>query len=225
VGTDDIRNIDINVTKSNEIEGHVVMSDGSSFPSGFKALAELTPMAALYPEDVGSWEDVNVDGTFTLSGVDGVRYAVTTSSLPPAFAVVDVRQAGKSIYDEGIVAGAKQQPLEIVLSRNAGSVEVRVSDEKKQPALAAVVALVPTKDHLRNPEYYKRTTFDENKSRYRPIEGIVPGEYMLYAWDDIPDGAEQSAQFIYEFEGRGVRIVVGPNEHLNVEVPLIVTSN
>jgi len=58
---------------------------------------------------------------------------------------------------------------------------VKLKLEKKQQILASAVALVPIKDHLQNLAFYKRTIYDEKQSRYRTIEGVVPGEYMLYA--------------------------------------------
>jgi hypothetical protein len=55
-------------------------------------------------------------------------------------------------------------------------------------------------------------------------EPVRPGEYTLYAFEGVPDGAWTEAEFIKEMEGRGVRIKVGEGDAKTVELPLIPRS-
>lgn len=56
-------------------------------------------------------------------------------------------------------------------------------------------------------------------------EPVRPGEYTLYAFEGVPDGAWTDAEFIKEIEGNGVRIKVGEGDAKTVEVPLIPRSD
>ena len=46
------------------------------------------------------------------------------------------------------------------------------------------------------------------------LSDIAPGSYQVIAWEDIPEGAEKNAEFIREYEDRGVRVTVGSGESL-----------
>ena len=56
-------------------------------------------------------------------------------------------------------------------------------------------------------------------------EPVRPGEYTLYAFEGVPDGAWTDAEFIKEMEGKGVRIEVAEGDAKTVEVPLIPRSD
>jgi hypothetical protein len=49
---------------------------------------------------------------------------------------------------------------------------------------------------------------------------IAPGEYKMFAWETVPDGAWMDANFLEFYEGRGQTIVVGSNTP-DIELKLI----
>ena len=53
------------------------------------------------------------------------------------------------------------------------------------------------------------------------LDSIAPGDYRLFAWDDVPADAWQDPDFIRQYEDRGkpVRISKGAKE--NVEIKLV----
>ncbi len=55
-------------------------------------------------------------------------------------------------------------------------------------------------------------------------EAVRPGEYTLYAFDGVPEGAWTDAEFLKGVEGKGVRIKVSEWDVKAVEVPLIPRS-
>jgi hypothetical protein len=95
---------------------------------------------------------------------------------------------------------------------------VNARDANGQPVKNATVTLVPTGDRSR---YFTERT----RSGHSQIEGVLPGEYVLFAWDDIPDGAELNADFMREYEAHGVRILVEPRQSIAVDVPLVSTED
>jgi hypothetical protein len=52
--------------------------------------------------------------------------------------------------------------------------------------------------------------------------GIAPGTYRIFAWENLPSGAEQNAEFMNEYETRGISFTISAGLSLtNIEVPLI----
>jgi hypothetical protein len=52
-------------------------------------------------------------------------------------------------------------------------------------------------------------------------DAIRPGEYTLYAFEGVPEGAWTDAEFMKEIEGKGVRVKLGEGDVKTVEIPLI----
>jgi hypothetical protein len=42
------------------------------------------------------------------------------------------------------------------------------------------------------------------------MDGIAPGDYKLFAWEAVPNGAWMNAEFLARYEGRGVAVSVTP---------------
>jgi hypothetical protein len=108
------------------------------------------------------------------------------------------------------LSDSPRDPLVITIGTNAGSIEGRVSSEKRQPAGTATVALIP-EDSLRFRIAHKYAVTDaEGKFQ---IHGIAPGDYKLFAWEQVERGAWQDPEFIsrHERSGKAVRIEEGRN--------------
>ena len=57
--------------------------------------------------------------------------------------IVDIHQGGKSVYDDGFIGGMDAEPIEVILSKQCGTVQVQILDDRKQPVPNAFVSLVP----------------------------------------------------------------------------------
>jgi protocatechuate 3,4-dioxygenase beta subunit len=228
VGSTGIQNVSVAIGAGSSITGRIVMAEGAKLEPDLKLGVYLRPMAPVYP-DINAltrwgdrWADVKPDGTFEISGLLDHRYLVTLDGLPSGSAVADIRQGGRSVLEDGIVVESASVSMEIVVSGNAGTVRVNVRDAKGQPVKDATVTLVPAAESRR--KFAVRTSFQATESRYAPFEGVPPGEYMLFAWDEIADGAEMNADLLHAYEDHGVRISVKPGQAITVDAPLISTE-
>jgi hypothetical protein len=79
------------------------------------------------------------------------------------------------------------------------------------PAAGATVVLVPATAR-RNATLYDSTISDAS-GRFR-LQGIVPGDYLLFAWEDVEPGAWRDPDFLRPFEslGRLVRVQANNNQ-------------
>jgi hypothetical protein len=65
-----------------------------------------------------------------------------------------------------------------------------------------------------------RTGFSDEKGEFK-IKDIAPGDYKVFAWEDVPVGAPQDADFRKPFEKQGVAVRMQPNGHEKVSVTSI----
>jgi hypothetical protein len=77
-------------------------------------------------------------------------------------------------------------PIEIVLASASGEINGAVVDSRGRPLRATVVAMPPENTRHRL-DLYTPVMTDE-AGRFR-LSGLVPGDYRLYAWEDIESGS------------------------------------
>jgi hypothetical protein len=88
----------------------------------------------------------------------------------------------------------------LVLSSAGGQIDgVVVSDQ--QGFDGALVVLVPEPRHRGQARLYHTTTTDQYG--HFTLRAIAPGDYRLFAWEDIEAGAYQDADFLRPYEERG----------------------
>jgi Polysaccharide lyase family 4, domain II len=78
------------------------------------------------------------------------------------------------------------------------------------------VVLIPDAAHRQRNDLYQ-TTVSDDSGRFR-FEHIPPGDYALFAWEDIEDGIWRDAEFLrrYAGSGRPLHIVEGGRETVEI---------
>jgi protocatechuate 3,4-dioxygenase beta subunit len=105
---------------------------------------------------------------------------------------------------------ALPEKIEIVLAAGVGEVRGVVLNSNLNPMSNAVLALVPDSSVLRRrPDLYQsvNTDFDGQFQ----LQGVPAGDYKLFAWDYVEDGAWQDPDFLRDYEGSGklIHVVAG----------------
>ncbi len=168
---------------------------------------------------------VNSDGSFVLRAVGHYAYRIGIGPLPEDFYVKSVRLGDQQIAGTTIDLGSAEGApgvLEIVVSGTAGAVDGMVKNEKGEPASGAVVVLVPDPNHRRESDLFKDATTDQN-GRFT-VRGIRPGDYKLFACDDIEPGIWWDPEFLSHYEAKGEEVKIGANGHLSVDLHLIALN-
>jgi Carboxypeptidase regulatory-like domain len=157
------------------------------------------------------------DGTFTLSGVTPGEYRLKVENRgfkgyvkSARFGVIDALNTPFQINGPG--------QFEILLSPNSGSVDAIVLDEMQKPFSNATVVLVPDP-----PRRHRLDLYDAGASNAFGrvgFEGLTPGDYRIFAWDDVPTEAWEDPDFIrlYEDRGRPVRISEGSSGNIELKI-------
>jgi hypothetical protein len=154
--------------------------------------------------------------------------AIVLQNVPPGdyqfninqlfvFGQTSLRENVKPLYIKSIRLGREDafgtihissnttEVLEVVLTTETGSVEGAAIGRAGDPAANVTVVLVPTNARKRTALYQTLVTGSDGKFRF---QGVPPGDYKLFAWEDIETGAWENAEFMrpYESRGRAVRV-------------------
>ena len=119
------------------------------------------------------------------------------------------------------VKDVSPDPLEILISPRAGQVAGAVQNPNtQQPAPQATVALVPQEKERRDRETYYRQTNTDASGRFT-FKDLPPGQYKVFAWEDVESGAWVDPDFIKPVEDKGASVTLSESGQETVQVKLI----
>jgi beta-lactamase regulating signal transducer with metallopeptidase domain len=159
---------------------------------------------------------VNPDGSFRIPLLAAGRYAVEMSGLPAGSYVKSVKLTGNGSPDLGLDwRGASSGALEVIVSPKAASLDGTVHDDDDNP-VAGTVTLVPVPLRPGHASLYPTATADAQGHFSFP--SITPGQYKVYAWEEIEPTAHRDPELTKQFESRGESIDVGEGGHATVSL-------
>jgi len=179
-------------------------------PQEASSLASLTP-------DIDN-ASVKPDGTFIFREVPEGSYRINFFPVPAGFYLKSSGAA--DVLETGITVGRGHSPpaLDLILSPGAGRIDGTVkSDEQSVPG--ASVALVPDGKGRGQPNLYRQALTD-SLGRFA-MRNIVPGDYTLFAWEQMDRGAYFDPEFLGKYEDRGKAVHVEEGGHLSVQLDVI----
>jgi hypothetical protein len=155
------------------------------------------------------------DLSFTLKNVTPAHYSLRVSGLPDGCYVKSIRYAGQEVPEDGMDF-LSSGPIEITLSATAAEVSTTVVDGDSKPVANAQVALVPKEGP--GSAIQSRNTDENGAVSFR---GLKPGEYRLYAWEDIEPGAPQDPEIQKKHESRAATVKLEPGAKQAISVKVI----
>jgi hypothetical protein len=94
-----------------------------------------------------------------------------------------------------------------------------VVDAKGNPYPCALAALVPDESRRGRLDLYSAIPTDQS-GRFS-FNNVAPGNYRIFAWEEIPTGAYQDPDYIRRFEARAKPVIVQQNGSAETEVSVI----
>ena len=165
------------------------------------------------------------DHTFKLAELDPDRYGFLIDGLPNGFYTKSISAGGVDVTYSGVdLASGGSGQIEVLVSPKAGLVSgAALNPDTSQPAPGATVVLVPKeKERLAIFEFYQQATADQY-GRFT-FMNVVPGEYKIYAWEDVESSAWMDPEFMKPLEDKGEAIKVEESSQANVQVTIIPTE-
>lgn len=164
---------------------------------------------------------VGRDGIFRIENVPPDRYRVNIAGLPRDYYLKSARVGGQNVLEEGLDlrGGTPWGKLELLVSSAGGRIDGAVLTEKQQPFSGARVVLIPEPHRRDNSGLYRIVSSDQNGQF--TMRGIPPGEYKLFAWEEVELGAYQDASFLRSYEEWGEPARLQEGTQLSVQLQLI----
>jgi len=160
------------------------------------------------------------DGAFSLTGVTSGTYRLTVSGLPRNTYIKSARFLGNDILSNGMrVDGEPRGSLDIALGSTPGSLDAVAMDDKQMPEAAVAMVLAPDTAQQKRLDLYRSATSDSSGKAH--WDGVAPGDYKIFAFEDIESGAWMDPEFMKAYEGRGKSVHIDDRGRANVNVQVI----
>jgi protocatechuate 3,4-dioxygenase beta subunit len=163
---------------------------------------------------------VDAANLFTLQNVAEGTYRARVWGQSRDCYIKDVRYGSASALEEGFtVSRSSPAPLEITLSSRGARVQGSVLDADHLPAAGVRVVLVPDPRHRSRNDLFKSQTTDQYG--HFDIRGIAPGEYKVFSWEEVEDGAWEDPEFLRLFEEKGESVETGESDQKTLNLTAI----
>ena len=221
VGDANLEHVEVVVSAGVEVSGRIRV-EGKTVADFSKNIGDLflepqepSTLAGLTPDIDNA--SVKLDGTFVFREVPEGSYRINFSPAPAGFYFkADALESGITVG-----RGHSPPPVELVLSAGAGRIDGTVrSDEHSSPGVSVVLA--PDGKRRTQPNNYRQALTDQ-LGRFA-MRNVPPGDYTLFAWEQIESGTYMDPDLLGQYEDRGQAVHVEEGGHVSVQLDAIPAS-
>ena len=128
---------------------------------------------------------------------------------------------GQTLVKDDVIGATKgtNPALEITISARGARVQGAVTDKEGLPAAGVWVVAVPDEARRTLLRLFKAQTTDQYGKF--DLHGLAPGEYKLFAWDEVEEHAWEDGEFLRPFEARGTKIEVRDEDSATLNLKVI----
>lgn len=162
--------------------------------------------------------EVAEDGTFTIKDLSPEKYKVSVAQLPNAY-VKAINVGGQDIRDTGMdLSGGGGGPIEVILSTKIAKVDGMVEKQRQDDAPGTViVAKAGPNSEL---TFINLTARVEDAGKFS-IANLPPGEYKIFAFEEIDAATASDPEFLKKFEDRAGTVKIGEGESKSLSLKQI----
>jgi protocatechuate 3,4-dioxygenase beta subunit len=160
---------------------------------------------------------------FTIRNVPPDHYILRLSgNLLERFYVKAARAGESDVLADGLkVEGPAAITIEIVLASDGAAVAGLVKDASQHPVSGATVLLAP--DRRSRADLFRTTTTDQH-GRFE-FSAIAPGDYKVFAWEDVEPGLWHHPEFLKHYDKQGEKVALEARSRTVIGVSLAVHPN
>lgn len=218
VGDKNILDLQFTVKPFPGISGRVISEGGEMLPQNRTVLFFNNFVAGV--QGTGFGTGLQQDGGFTLSNLPPGVFHLELTGFPDNFFIRSARSGDKDILKEGLdLSENTAESVTVTVASTGGAVDGVVNDERQAPVVGARVVLVPTPERRERIDLFKTATTDQF-GRFT-IRGVVPGDYKMFAWEDLEPNIYFDRGFMEQHESQGVPTHVAENGHLTSNLTAI----
>jgi hypothetical protein len=219
VGNGNVENLNLLLTPGIDLKGQVrVEGQGDVHLESLSVLLEVKDSIPMGRPGTR----VKDDGSFAIENVAADTYTVTVNGMPDGYYTKAVRLGDADGLENPLdLTQGAGNVLEILINPNGGQVDGNVDNAGQQPAGGATVVLVPNA-RRQQPSLYKTASTDQYG--HFSFKGIAPGDYKLFAWDEVEYRAYEDPEFMKPYENLGQGVTIRESAHETAQLKLILTE-
>jgi protocatechuate 3,4-dioxygenase beta subunit len=125
----------------------------------------------------------------------------------------------KEVLDSGFELNSEPtDTLEVIVSPNAAAITVTVVDENQKPVQGATAVIVSDLARRKRQDLNKSAV--SNAAGQVTFDNLAPGEYKVFAWEEIAANAWQNPDILrtYDSRGQSVRVIERSKENITLRV-------
>lgn len=212
VGTTPVEGVRVVVNPGAEVTGRVVQA-GDKGP--------VVGGSVEFDDGISEVRRADIeDGAFSLDLPQGRYRVYLNADAPQQDSPLLIRSAtwgSRDIAGEDLtIAGPGKVALEIVGAPDSGKLDGVVLDKDEKPVAGATVVLIPEpKYRTRNDRYFEAET---DQYGHFDLDGVIPGEYKAYAWDDVEPGIWRDPDFVKTIESKGEPVTIKAAGHESLKL-------
>ena len=168
---------------------------------------------------------VKADGTFDLKDVPAGSYAVLVEgpTRTPDLYLKSVKLGNTDVSNSGFtVGGGGTYALDVLLASGAAKLDGSVADGDNHALADAVVVAVPAGEHAGRLDLYGKAITDQHGRFF--MSGLTPGDYRLFAFESLEEGAYYDDAFLKPYEARGEKVHLDENGKKTLTLTMIPSS-
>jgi hypothetical protein len=159
---------------------------------------------------------------FSFDDVNPEHFEVVVAPLSGTFYLKSIRAGNTDVLANGLdLTGGGGATVDVVIGVNAPQITGTVQNPAtQQPAMAVTVVLVPQEKERREVSLYYRTTNTDQSGSFT-IGRVNPGEYRVYAWEEVEFGSWFDPDFLKPVESKGSPVSVREGSPASVQLTVI----
>jgi hypothetical protein len=158
------------------------------------------------------------DGTFSIPRITAGDYRLVITGLGPNLYVKEARLGQNDALGVVSVSEPLNGGLDIVLRPNPGQVTGNIVDATQKPITGVQAVLIPERSRDRQDLYKTAVSDQEGRFTFR---GITPGDYRIFAWEDIEPFSYFDPAVLNQYEAAGKAVRIQESSTETAEVRLI----
>lgn len=217
-----IADLVVTLSKGAVLAGRVEYDAHGTPPSNLR-LTSIEPQFEMPPLVAGEPFSVALPaggGTFEITGLFGPR-VLRVSGLPPRWALKGIWLADAEITDAvtDFRGSNAPRPLRIVLTDKTAMLEATVTDASGGPALGRVIVFSADERRWGPISRFVKVA-DVSAAGNATVEGLLPGDYLLAAVDDLADESWNDVDVLRQLRTGATPLTVAERQAVSVTLTL-----
>jgi len=218
-GNADVEGVNLTIVPGITVPGRIVW-DGKPSLDRDELLVSITPADSRVSFNVPARV---VGNLFALKDVFDGTYRLRVIGQSKDCYVKSIRYGSSDKIESGFtVFRGTQSSLEVTISSRGARIQGAVTDKDNLPVTGVWVVLVPDEAHRDQSRLFQKAATDQ--FGHYLLRGVVPGDYKIFSWDEVEDGAWEDPDFLRTFEDRGQKISVEEGDAKTADIVTIRTK-